>query len=63
MLGSGTIPAQQTIASFHQGLAWVAQLGMFLTLGLLVFPSQLPDIAVEGTVLAIVAAWSRGRWR
>ena len=56
MLGSGTIPAQQTIASFHQGLAWVAQLGMFLTLGLLVFPHQLPDIAVEGTVLAIVAA-------
>ncbi len=56
MLGSGTIPAQQTIASFHQGLAWVAQLGMFLTLGLLVFPSQLGDIAVEGTVLAIVAA-------
>jgi potassium/hydrogen antiporter len=56
MLGSGTIPAQQTIASFHQGLAWVAQLGMFLTLGLLVFPSQLAGIAVEGTVLAIVAA-------
>jgi potassium/hydrogen antiporter len=56
MLGSGTIPAQQTIAAFHQGLAWVAQLGMFLTLGLLVFPSQLPDIALEGTVLALVAA-------
>ena len=56
MLGSGTIPAQQTIASFHQGLAWVAQLGMFLTLGLLVFPSSCRDIAVEGTVLAIVAA-------
>ena len=48
MLGSGTIPAQQTIASFHQGLAWVAQLGMFLTLGLLVFPSQLGDIARRG---------------
>jgi cell volume regulation protein A len=56
VLGSGTIPAQQTIASFHQGLAWVAQLGMFLTLGLLIFPSQLGDIAVEGTVLALVAA-------
>jgi potassium/hydrogen antiporter len=55
-LGSGTIPAQQTIAAFHQGLAWVAQLGMFLTLGLLVFPHQLPGIALEGTVLAIVAA-------
>jgi cell volume regulation protein A len=56
VLGSGTIPAQQTIASFHQGLAWVAQLAMFLTLGLLIFPSELGDIALEGTVLALVAA-------
>jgi cell volume regulation protein A len=55
-LGSGTIPAQQTITSFHQGMAWVAQLGMFFTLGLLVFPHQLPGIALEGTVLAFVAA-------
>ena len=29
---------------------------MFLTLGLLVFPSQLGDVAVEGTVLAVVVA-------
>ena len=29
---------------------------MFLTLGLLVFPHQLGDIALEGTVLALVAA-------
>jgi potassium/hydrogen antiporter len=55
-LGSAAIPAQQTITAFHQGLAWVAQVGMFLTLGLLVFPSQLGEIAVEGTVLALVAA-------
>ena len=51
-LGSAAIPAQQTITAFHQGLAWVAQVGMFLTLGLLVFPHQLDDIALEGTVLA-----------
>ncbi len=55
-LGSAPIPAQQTITAFHQGLAWVAQVGMFLTLGLLVFPHQLDDIVVEGTVLALVAA-------
>ena len=62
-LGSAAIPAQQTITAFHQGLAWVAQVGMFLTLGLLVFPSQLGDIALEGTVLALVRACWRGRWR
>ena len=55
-LGSGTVPAQQTISSFHQGLAWVAQLGLFFTLGLLVFPSQLLDVAVQGTVLGLVVA-------
>jgi cell volume regulation protein A len=55
-LGSAAIPAKQTVTSFHQGLAWVAQLAMFLTLGLLVFPSELGGVAVEGTVLALVVA-------
>jgi cell volume regulation protein A len=32
----------------------VAQIAMFLALGLLVFPSQLGDVALEGTVLALV---------
>ena len=54
MLGSATLPAERTIVSFHQGLGWVAQVAMFLTLGLLVFPSQLGDVAVKGTVLALV---------
>ena len=55
-LGSAAIPAKATITTFHQGLAWVAQLTMFLTLGLLAFPSQLDDVAVEGTLLALVTA-------
>lgn len=54
MIGSATIPAERTVVSFHQGLGWLAQVAMFLTLGLLVFPSQLPSVAVKGTVLAIV---------
>jgi cell volume regulation protein A len=55
-LGSVPTPATRTITTFHDGLAWVAQLALFLTLGLLVFPAQLGDVALEGTVLAIVAA-------
>ncbi len=55
-LGSATIPARGTITSFHQGMAWIAQLAMFLVLGLLVFPSSFPDVALEGTVLALVLA-------
>jgi len=54
MLGSSHIPARQTITVFHQGLAWVAQIGLFLTLGLLVFPSQLDDVWIEGTSLALI---------
>jgi cell volume regulation protein A len=54
MLGSARIPAKQTVVVFHQGLAWVAQIVMFLALGLLVFPSQLDDVWVEGTALALV---------
>jgi cell volume regulation protein A len=55
-LGSSTIPGKRTITAFHDGLAWIAQLTMFLTLGLLIFPSELADNAVEGTVLALVVA-------
>lgn len=55
-LGSSTLPAKRTITVFHDGLAWLAQLAMFLTLGLLVSPSELGDVAVEGTVLALVVA-------
>jgi cell volume regulation protein A len=53
-LGTSSIPARQTVATFHEGLAWLAQLTMFLVLGLLVFPSQLRDVALEGTVIAAV---------
>jgi potassium/hydrogen antiporter len=53
-LGSRTIPAERAVTIFHQGLAGLAQVTMFLVLGLLVFPSQLWDVAVEGTVLALV---------
>lgn len=53
-LGSAAIPAKRTIETFHSGMGWLAQVVMFLVLGLLVFPSQLPDVALEGTVLALV---------
>jgi cell volume regulation protein A len=56
-LGSANIPAKQTITTFHVGLAWVAQLTMFLALGLLIFPSDVLDVVVEGTLLALVVAF------
>src|SRR3954454_5153147 len=53
-LGSRPIPAERAVTIFHQGLAGMAQVTMFLVLGLLVFPSQLWGVALEGTVLALV---------
>jgi cell volume regulation protein A len=57
VLGSATVPARRTIAAFHDGLAWIAQLTMFFTLGLLVFPSELAGIALEGSILALVVVF------
>jgi potassium/hydrogen antiporter len=56
-LGTAGIPAQRTVTSFHQGLAWVAQVVLFLSLGLLVFPSQLGEIALEGTLIALIVVF------
>jgi cell volume regulation protein A len=50
-LGSGNIPASRTIGDFHDGVAWVSQIVLFLTLGLLVFPHQLVDIAPEALLV------------
>jgi potassium/hydrogen antiporter len=56
-LGSANIPAKQTITTFHVGLAWVAQLTMFLALGLLIFPSDVADEVIKGTLLALVVTF------
>jgi potassium/hydrogen antiporter len=53
-LGSAHIPGKRTVQDFHAGVAWVAQIVLFLTLGLLVFPSELGEVAVDGLVLAAV---------
>ena len=53
-LGSAAIPAKRTIVDFHEGLAWISQIAMFLTLGLLVNPSGFGDIFGEALLIAAV---------
>ena len=53
-LGSPRLPARRTMVAFHEGLGWVAQIALFILLGLLVFPSTLGDIALEGLALSAV---------
>jgi potassium/hydrogen antiporter len=53
-LAVGSTPSRyrRQLVSFHEGLAFLAQVTMFVVLGLLVFPRQLPAVAVSGLVLA-----------
>lgn len=53
-LGSARIPAQRTVVAFHQGLGWVAQISLFILLGLLVFPSRLDEVAPEALALSAI---------
>jgi cell volume regulation protein A len=53
-LGSANIPARRTIVAFHEGVGWVAQIGLFVLLGLLVFPGELLEVAIEGLGLAVI---------
>jgi cell volume regulation protein A len=53
-LGSARIPARRTIVAFHQGLGWVAQIALFILLGLLVFPSSLDNVALDALALSAV---------
>jgi potassium/hydrogen antiporter len=51
-IGSARIPARRSVVSFHEGLGWVSQIGLFILLGLLVFPGDLGSVAVKGLALS-----------
>jgi cell volume regulation protein A len=53
-LAVGSTPSRyrRQLVSFHEGLAFLAQVAMFVVLGLLVFPSQLGSVAAASVALA-----------
>lgn len=54
VLGNRRVPHRQNLVNFTDGLAWGAQIVMFLLLGLLVFPDQLPDILPVALLITLV---------
>jgi len=56
VLGSGKLPYHTGLVRFHDGMAWLCQVGMFLILGLLVFPSRLGEVAWVGLGLGLFLA-------
>ena len=53
ILGNAALPNRSALARVHESLAWMSQVGMFLMMGLLVFPSRLTDVAVTGFLVAL----------
>jgi potassium/hydrogen antiporter len=55
-LAVGSTPSRyrRQLVAFHEGVAFLAQVALFVVLGLLVFPHDLPHVAVDGLALTLV---------
>lgn len=53
ILGNSNFLRKKTLVLFHDGMAWLMQIAMFLILGLLVFPKELKSVALSGCLLAV----------
>jgi cell volume regulation protein A len=59
VMGNSDFVHRRSLTRFHDGLAWLMQIALFLVLGLLVFPSRLipfAAVSVAFTVFLIVVA-------
>ncbi len=52
LIGNSRFVFQRSTFLFHDGLAWLSQITMFVMLGLLIKPSSLLDVWFEGLVIA-----------
>jgi potassium/hydrogen antiporter len=54
VMGNSDLTYRRTILQFNQGFGWIMQILMFVLLGLLVFPEQLPSIIWQGLALSVL---------
>jgi cell volume regulation protein A len=59
MMAASPLPHRRSVLGFIEGLAWTVQIGLFVMLGLLAFPSRLAESAgialLAGALLLVVA--------
>ncbi len=54
VMGNSELAYGRSIMHFNQGFGWMMQIVMFVLLGLLVFPSELPSIIGPGLLLSLI---------
>ena len=54
IIGNHRMVFQRSTYLFHDGMAWLSQITMFVVLGLLVNPEALLDVWMEGLLVAVV---------
>ncbi|GGT00741.1 K+/H+ antiporter [Planobispora rosea] len=54
VMGNSRMPHRAASRSFTEGLAWLAQIGLFVMLGLLASPSKMPAAVVPGLVTGLI---------
>lgn len=57
VIGNGKLPYKAGLTRVHDAMGWLAQVSMFLMLGLLVTPSRLVDVAGIGLALGLLLAF------
>lgn len=57
VLGNARLPHHRAVLGFADGFAWLAQIGLFVLLGLLVSPDELGGVIVPALVLGAVLAF------
>jgi cell volume regulation protein A len=76
VLGNARLPHRQAILGFADGLAWLAQIGLFVLLGMLAVPARLPAAVLPALLVGVIVvflarpvsvaasvSWFRVGWR
>lgn len=57
MIGGSDLPYQAGLRRIHDAISWLSQIGMFMMLGLLVFPLTLAPVLLPGLAVALFLAF------